>query len=290
MSNNCYNQPDMVIEHVTCNGESLALTVRDSLSNRVDAALVFFYSPKKPLVFQVSSDNFILESDEVLVTWPGVKIDLVAKEQQEIEVLKITVCGLMDVDTSWLKLYGSDLPFFIFKQNARIRQQLGLCLAASETQLTAATGQLRFHMLVQESLEAWKKDLAPLDRVQAQKTCTRHILFTRLRKARLFIDRYYTSPITIPIIARACNMSATYFIKHFTIVFGVSPRQYIIKKRVTLAKQLLSKHTALKDVVARTGFENDSSFCRLFKKSTGCTSTQYVSSLKALGKDSLQEA
>ena len=285
MLGNDYNRPQLVVEHLRYNQRNLPLTVGNSPYHLGGAALTLFYTIKDPLLFQFNSDSFILKADELLVTWPDVKIDWVAKDPHRKEVLKITCYGDIGLDNKLMKFYSSDLPFFILKQNACVTRQL----CAGEKKLSTETEQLRFEILVHQSLEVWKKDLALLDRVEAQKICTKHILFTRLRKARLFIDRYYTSPITVPVIARACNMSATYFIKHFTMVFDISPRQYIIQKRITLAKQLFLQNTALKEVVERTGFENDSSFCRLFKKSTGCTSTQYVSSLKAIKTDSLVE-
>jgi len=280
------NNPKLVVDYISFNQDNLPL--KYNLSESGEATLAFFYSPVEPLLFHVNGDNFMLERDELLLTWPDITIEPIVKEHQVKGLLKITCFGPIGVDTTLIKLYSSDLPLFILKQNTCITDLLNI-LGTAEPQLITGSVQQPFESLMRESLEIWKKDLALLNRVEAQKTCTRHILFTRLRKARLFIDRYYTSPITLPVIARACNMSATYFTRHFTMVFGISPRQYIIQKRVTLAKQLFLQETALKEVVERTGFENDSSFCRLFKKSTGCTSTQYVTSKKSAKTDSQLE-
>ncbi len=66
------------------------------------------------------------------------------------------------------------------------------------------------------------------------------------------------------------------FIDTFTHYIGVSPRQYIINIRMTIAKDLLMNTLFQVSEVARlTGYENPLYFSRLFKKTCGQSPTQY---------------
>jgi AraC-like DNA-binding protein len=66
------------------------------------------------------------------------------------------------------------------------------------------------------------------------------------------------------------------FIDNFTHYIGVSPRQYIINIRMTIAKDLLMNSLFQITEVARlTGYENALYFSRLFKKTCGLSPTEY---------------
>jgi len=66
------------------------------------------------------------------------------------------------------------------------------------------------------------------------------------------------------------------FIDTFTHYVGVSPRQYIINIRMTIAKDLLMNSLFQISEVARlTGYENALYFSRLFKKTCGLSPTEY---------------
>jgi AraC family transcriptional regulator of arabinose operon len=66
------------------------------------------------------------------------------------------------------------------------------------------------------------------------------------------------------------------FIDTFTHYVGVSPRQYIINLRMTIAKDLLMNSLFQISEVARlVGYENSLYFSRLFKKTCGMSPTEY---------------
>lgn len=66
------------------------------------------------------------------------------------------------------------------------------------------------------------------------------------------------------------------FIDTFTHYVGVSPRQYIINMRMTIAKDLLMNPMFQISEVARlTGYDNPLYFSRLFKKTWGISPTEF---------------
>ena len=93
---------------------------------------------------------------------------------------------------------------------------------------------------------------------------------------RLIRNGFCDTALTNARIAAECNMSEVYFRKLFTKHFGISPKQFIIDRRIQKAKQLLSEGMpSISAVSERCGFSNPYHFCRLFKEHTGVTPTDY---------------
>ena len=73
----------------------------------------------------------------------------------------------------------------------------------------------------------------------------------------------------------AC-VSKPYFIRLFKDILGMSPLQYVIKKKVSRAQLLLmTEEISVKEVAYRLGFNDHSYFIRQFRKVTGVTPLEY---------------
>lgn len=68
-----------------------------------------------------------------------------------------------------------------------------------------------------------------------------------------------------------CNISDTYFRKLFITRFGVSPKQYVLRKRLQKAKALLDhgEYHSISRVAALCGFEDPLYFSKLFHQRYG---------------------
>ena len=78
-------------------------------------------------------------------------------------------------------------------------------------------------------------------------------------------------------LAVACGMSESTFRREFHRYAGVSPKQYILDRKINKAKQMLrSGYYPIKEICMILGFYDDAYFSKLFKKSTGLTPMQYV--------------
>ena len=86
--------------------------------------------------------------------------------------------------------------------------------------------------------------------------------------------------ITVADLAKSTNVSTRYFTKKFEKVFKISPKQYIIEKKLTKACDMLIEKpdTPLCEIAERCGFCDVYYFSRLFKKHMGMTPTQYKNS------------
>ncbi len=87
----------------------------------------------------------------------------------------------------------------------------------------------------------------------------------------------FTDPkLSIANLASLCNISEVYFRKIFLNQFGISPKSYIIQKRIDYAKQLLeSKQFSILEVARECGYEEQCHFSREFSRHVGMSPQEY---------------
>ncbi|MFA4943477.1 MAG: AraC family transcriptional regulator [Lentisphaeria bacterium] len=83
-------------------------------------------------------------------------------------------------------------------------------------------------------------------------------------------------PLTVAELAAQVHWHPTYFANRFSKALGVSPKSYIVRKRLELAQQLLwHDERPLKAVAAEVGYADPYYFARLFKRATGIAPGRY---------------
>lgn len=90
-------------------------------------------------------------------------------------------------------------------------------------------------------------------------------LFNFVYDAKNYIDSHYLEKINLEQIALASKLSHYHFIRLFKSVFGISPYQYILRKRLAFAKTLLLEGVDIIDITYQTGFSNPANFSKAFK-------------------------
>jgi AraC-like DNA-binding protein len=95
-------------------------------------------------------------------------------------------------------------------------------------------------------------------------------------RAKDHIDRHLSHPLSLPELAKLAGMSETVFRRQFKEHTGKSPVAYILAAKVQKAKELLyMQDLTLDEVSAVLGFCDTAYFCKVFKKQTGITPTQF---------------
>ena len=90
-----------------------------------------------------------------------------------------------------------------------------------------------------------------------------------------------TKKINIDDYAQKLHMSACWFIKNFKQIMGITPMQYIVSKRIGIAKNLLiSSNLSLSEISDNIGYDNPLYFSRLFKNHSGVTPSEYRKQFK----------
>jgi len=100
-------------------------------------------------------------------------------------------------------------------------------------------------------------------------------LYQRIVQAKLFIDENYMKEINVELIADEANYSKYHFIRLFKTAYGYSPRQYLILKRIELAKYNLTKNSSVSEACYSSGFTSIGTFSTLFKDKTGSSPNEF---------------
>ncbi|MDR9825869.1 AraC family transcriptional regulator [Vibrio sp. FNV 38] len=92
-----------------------------------------------------------------------------------------------------------------------------------------------------------------------------------------YIDENLPNQLQEEALAEKCHYSVTYFSKLFSKSMGVSFKDYLINKRISLAKEMLIEDKSAKIAVVayQCGYKDVSYFSRIFKKRTGLTPAIY---------------
>ena len=97
-----------------------------------------------------------------------------------------------------------------------------------------------------------------------------------LARSLHYIEGHYTEDLSIPVLAAMENLSYSRYHDVFTSVLGISPKRYIIRKRLDHAcRLLLDTDMSIGQIGAQVGYADPCFFAKLFKKELGCTPLSY---------------
>jgi transcriptional regulator GlxA family with amidase domain len=93
-----------------------------------------------------------------------------------------------------------------------------------------------------------------------------------------WLEANYTKTVTLEKMTQVCNLTKKTLTRRFKKVTGDSPMSYLQKLRVENAKRMLeSKKVAFNEITWRVGYNDISSFHKVFKSETGLTPAEYRS-------------
>lgn len=92
----------------------------------------------------------------------------------------------------------------------------------------------------------------------------------QLRRVLDFIAAHFNDDLSIAELARECGLSSGYFSRAFRQTTGVTPHQWLMRRRVERARQLLlGDGLGLADIALVCGFVDQSHFSRVFTNFEG---------------------
>ncbi|MBQ3080157.1 MAG: helix-turn-helix transcriptional regulator [Clostridia bacterium] len=101
------------------------------------------------------------------------------------------------------------------------------------------------------------------------------------RSIQYLHEHFCDHNLAIESIAEQSDVSAIYFRRLFTEIYGLSPKKYIIMMRINRAKELLDPGMlSISEIAERVGFGDVYSFCKAFRKEVGSTPTEYKKRLR----------
>jgi AraC-like DNA-binding protein len=97
-----------------------------------------------------------------------------------------------------------------------------------------------------------------------------------LEKATRLIEDNLDSALSVPSIAENCGLGEGHFRRLFKSLAGVSPGKFAAERRISLAREMLSRGASVKETAGRLGFRDVFYFMRAFKKMTGVTAGAFA--------------
>jgi AraC-like DNA-binding protein len=105
---------------------------------------------------------------------------------------------------------------------------------------------------------------------------TRPASYEALHRVRELIDAQYSQPLDLIGLARTANLSRYHFLRAFRAAFHMTPHEYLTRKRIERAKELLAKSDLpVTEICLEVGFESLGSFSTLFHRMVGWSPSIY---------------
>ena len=103
-----------------------------------------------------------------------------------------------------------------------------------------------------------------------------------------YIDENYNKDIKLKHLADMMKISSMYFSNHFKATFHISPKQYILNKRLIESQRLLLETSlSIKDIAYAVGFENENYFSEFFSAKTGISALKFRNRKLPTSRDSI---
>jgi AraC family transcriptional regulator len=127
-----------------------------------------------------------------------------------------------------------------------------------------------FYALMEDLLALQTCTNQEIQKIDKVKTSTRKEIYERLLRARDYMYSCYRNNISLDDIAEVACMNTFYLIRQFRKAFGVTPHQFLTRRRMEVANRLIRRTDLPVSVVCSdVGFNDVSSFGKLFRKHYG---------------------
>lgn len=98
----------------------------------------------------------------------------------------------------------------------------------------------------------------------------------KINQVVAFINDNLADSLTLDRLADVCFISKSHLAHQFKSYTGLTLYQFIIKKRVTVARNMIREGSAVMDACMQCGFNDYSNFLKAFKREFGCTPKDFL--------------
>jgi AraC family transcriptional regulator len=104
----------------------------------------------------------------------------------------------------------------------------------------------------------------------------------RLKRVLQYVDDHLAAKITLNDLATVAGLSRMHFAAQFRAAVGMRPHQYLLKRRIERAEELLKQaEVSLVEIALTVGFQTQAHFTTVFKRFAGDTPYQWRSAFLA---------
>lgn len=171
---------------------------------------------------------------------------------------KVSIAGSWQLDNEQYHLYNTP-------ELAQLLNKLFHVMTSADP-LKNALADLTFKELVIKLLQT--QSLLAVELGKATTTVIGHL--------KDFIWKHVAEKLSLDTLEKVSNMSKSSLTRMFKQELGVSPMEYIIRQRLTKAKELLLITKSVKEACFGAGFNDVNYFVRLFKNREGLTPGAFI--------------
>lgn len=195
------------------------------------------------------------------------------------ELTDNVIAGIQNNDDFLLEnhLIGSQSPFSFFEKLYMQDDNMSKLLFEIRTlsqQNPPDTEALneKLHFLLEQMCRLQLNTLKEANNFKASRQSTRMELYRRLNQVKDFLYSNYNKQINLNDLAKISCLSPHHLLRKFKVQFGITPHQYLIKKRMEAAREnLVRTDKSISEICFASGYEDLSSFSRLFKQQYNST-------------------
>jgi two-component system, response regulator YesN len=97
-----------------------------------------------------------------------------------------------------------------------------------------------------------------------------------IKEIMQYIREHYSEPLTLKDVAKHFHFNPSYLSSYFSTHNNEGFIEYLNRIRIEEAEKLLANHTApISEISSMVGYSDHSYFCKVFKKATGSSPSQY---------------
>lgn len=178
--------------------------------------------------------------------------------------------GYLDLE-SFFNKYNStgQYQFLLSEADAmtckQLIRELSEDMRTSSTVKTFAnyTKVQHFLQIVTQTMRGTKEIVAPV------------VVNEAMHEILSYINDHFTQPLKLDALARQFGVSMSFLSHEFVKYTGRSVYDYILYRRVLLAKAMITSNRSLNEVAYQCGFNDYSSFLRIFRKMVGMSPSAY---------------
>ena len=101
-------------------------------------------------------------------------------------------------------------------------------------------------------------------------------VLVHLRRARDHADRHYAEPLDLDALAAEARLSKYHFLRLFRTTYGVTPAEYVSRRRIERAQDLLrATNLTVTEVCHAVGFSSLGSFSSRFRDVVGESPSEF---------------
>ncbi len=196
------------------------------------------------------------------------------------EVIRVLGCGQIDLDQFFRSQSSGEVC--TYQLTAQDAEQFVACIRkigenqANESFENDAYHRFQNYSLMMDIMTLLCRTMRRTAPVEGEAAFGSSII----QEILSYINNHYTQPIRIENLARSFGVSVSYLSHEFVRFTNRSVYDYVLYRRVMLARQQMLGSASLNDIAYQCGFNDYSNFLRSFGKIVGMSPSQYRKQLR----------